>query len=70
MLFILWTFYTSMVAAGYLIEIIFGLLNLTPTELTQTVFEPSIIWNYTACSTSSSYLAAVLLWRFVRTGGR
>ena len=71
MLFILGAFYASMVAAGYLIEIIFGLLNLTPTERNATVLEPSISWNYTTVlNLVFLVLAAVLLWRFFRTGGR
>ncbi len=71
MLFILATFYGSMVAAGYLIEISFGLLNLTPTERDATVLEPSITWNYTSVlNLIFLALAAVLIWRFFRTGGR
>ena len=71
MLFILGTFYATMVAAGYLIEIIFGLLHLTPTERNATVLEPSITWNYTTVlNLIFMALAAILLWRFFRTGGR
>ena len=71
MLFILWTFYLTMVAAGYLVEILFALLHLTPTERNATVLEPSITWNYTTVlNLLFLALAAVLLWRFFRTGGR
>jgi uncharacterized membrane protein YraQ (UPF0718 family) len=70
MLFILWTFYVTMVAAGYLVEIIFGVLGLTPTERDATVLEPSISWNYTTVlNIVFLALAALLLWRFARTGG-
>jgi uncharacterized membrane protein YraQ (UPF0718 family) len=71
MLFILGTFYASMVAAGYLVEITFHLLRLTPTERNATVLEPSISWNYTTVL-NLIFLAmtALLLWRFFRTGGR
>ena len=71
MLFILWTFYLTMVAAGYLVEILFAALHLTPTERKATVLEPSITWNYTTVlNLLFVALAAVLLWRFFRTGGR
>ena len=71
MLFILWTFYVTMVAAGYLVEIIFAVLHLTPTVRNATVLEPSISWNYTSVlNLVFLAIAAVLLWRFFRTGGR
>ena len=71
MLFILWTFYVTMVAAGYLVEIIFAVLHLTPTERDATVLEPSISWNYTTVlNLVFLALAAALLWRFYRTDGR
>ena len=71
MLFILATFYATMVAAGYLVEIIFAVLHLTPTERNATVLEPSISWNYTTyLNLLFLTLAAALLWRFFRTGGR
>ena len=60
-----------MVAAGYLVEIIFALLHLTPTERNATVLEPSITWNYTTVlNLIFLVIAAILLWRFFRTGGR
>jgi uncharacterized protein len=71
MLFILWTFYLSMVGAGFLVEVIFGALGLTPTDRNATVLEPSITWNYTTfLNLLFLALAAVLTWRFLRTGGR
>lgn len=71
MLFILWTFYLTMVAAGYLVEIIFALLRITPTERNATVLEPSISWNYTSVlNIIFLAVAAALLWRFFRTGGK
>ena len=47
MWFLLATFYASMVAAAYLVEILFAALHLTPTARNATVLEPSISWNYT-----------------------
>ena len=71
MLFILWTFYVTMVAAGYLVEIIFAVLHLTPTVRNATVLEPHISWNYTSIlNLVFLLLAAALVWRFYRTGGR
>ena len=71
MLFILWTFYLTMVAAGYLVEVIFAVLRLTPTERNATVLEPSISWNYTTIlNLLFLILAALLVWRFFRTGGK
>lgn len=43
--FLLVTFYVTMVAAGYAVEIIFGVLGITPTERNATVLEPSISLN-------------------------
>jgi len=71
MLFILATFYATMVAAGYLVEIIFAVLHLTPTERNATVLEPSISWNYTTfLNIIFLAVAAILLWRFFRTDGK
>jgi uncharacterized membrane protein YraQ (UPF0718 family) len=70
MLFILGTFYATMVAAGYLVEILFGGLGLIPTERNAKVVEASIQWNYTTVlNIVFLILAGALLVRFVRTGG-
>jgi uncharacterized membrane protein YraQ (UPF0718 family) len=69
--FLLVTFYLTMVAAGYAVEIIFGLLGITPTERNASVLEPSITWNYTTyLNIAFLILTAVLIVRFLRTGGR
>jgi uncharacterized membrane protein YraQ (UPF0718 family) len=71
MWFLLATFYASMVAAAYLVEILFAVLHLTPTERNASVLEPSITWNYTTVlNIAFLLLSAALLWRFFRTGGR
>jgi uncharacterized protein len=70
MLFILGTFYATMVAAGYLVEFLFGGLGLIPSERNAKVVEASIQWNYTTVlNIIFLILAGVLLVRFVRTGG-
>jgi uncharacterized membrane protein YraQ (UPF0718 family) len=70
MLFILATFYATMVAAGYLIELIFGGLGLIPAGRHAKVTEASVQWNYTTVLNIIFLLAAAALcYRFVRTGG-
>jgi hypothetical protein len=71
MLYLLATFYASMVAAGYLVEAIFAVAHLTPTVRNATVLEPHISWNYTTVLNIVFVLLAVaLVWRFLATGGR
>ena len=71
MLVILGSFYLTMVAAGYLVEIAFGALHLVPRERDATVLQPHISWNYTTVlNVVFLALAALLVWRFFRTGGR
>ena len=71
MWFLVATFYASMVAAAYLVEMLFAVLHITPTERNATVLEPSISWNYTTyLNIAFLALAAALLWRFFRSGGR
>jgi uncharacterized membrane protein YraQ (UPF0718 family) len=70
MLFILATFYVTMVAAGYIVEILFTLLGLVPTERDAKVGEMSIHWDYTTILNIIALVVAGLLsYRFVRTGG-
>jgi uncharacterized membrane protein YraQ (UPF0718 family) len=70
MLFILATFYVTMVAAGYLVELVFGGLGLIPAGRHATVAETSVQWNYTTVlNIIFGILAAALCYRFVRTGG-
>jgi uncharacterized membrane protein YraQ (UPF0718 family) len=69
-LFITGTFYVTMVGAGYVIEILFGALGITPTERNAMVMDAGISWNYTTyLNIVFLALTAVLLIRFVRTGG-
>ena len=70
MLFILGTFYVTMVVTGYVVELLFGGLGLIPTERNAKVVEASIQWNYTTVlNIIFLVLAGALLIRFVRTGG-
>ncbi|MEE2852147.1 MAG: permease [Actinomycetota bacterium] len=70
MLTLLGTFYTAMVAAGYLVELIFGTAHLIPAQRNAMVLEASISWNYTTwLNIAFLVLAVVLVARFVTTGG-
>jgi uncharacterized protein len=70
--FLAGTFYLTMVIAGYLIEVLFGVLRLIPTGARNAqVGMDGISWNYTSVlNIVFLLLAAVLLWRFFSTGGR
>ena len=69
MLFLLGTFYVTMVAAGFVVEILFGALGLIPTgPRNAKVVEAHVTWNYTTVlNIVFLALAALLLWRFFRT---
>ncbi|WP_418004936.1 permease [Mycobacterium sp. PDNC021] len=70
MLTLLATFYISMVAAGYLVELLFGATGLIPTQRNAMVMDSGISWNYTTwLNIVFLLLAALLVVRFVRTGG-
>ena len=70
MFVLLGTFYVAMVAAGYLVEIIFGVTNLIPDNRNVMVMQEGITGNYTTwLNIAFLIITAVLLIRFVRTGG-
>jgi hypothetical protein len=70
-LVLLAVFYACMVVAGYAVELIFGGLGLIPAAGNAQVGEQSISWNYTTwLNIVGLILAAVLVVRFFRTGGR
>ena len=71
MLFLLGTFYATMVAAGFVVELLFGGLGLVPTGARSAkVVEAHVAWNYTTVlNIIFLTLAALLLWRFFRTRG-
>ena len=65
------TFYVAMVGAALIVEAAFGTLGLIPHERTALVVEATITLNYTTVlNVAFLALAAVLVWRFLRTGGR
>jgi uncharacterized protein len=64
------TFYASMVAAGYIVELLFGAAGLVPAHRNATVMHAAISWNYTSwLNIAFLVLAAALVMRFVTTGG-
>lgn len=70
MLTLLGTFYAAMIAAGYLVELIFGAASLIPSQRNATVMHAGISWNYTTwLNIVFLGLAAVLVARFMTTGG-
>jgi hypothetical protein len=71
-LFLFTTFYVTMVAAGFVIELVFAPLGLVPTGARHAnVGAAGISWNYTSfLNIAFLVLAAVLIVRFLRTGGR
>lgn len=70
MLILLGTFYTAMVAAGYLVELLFGTAKLIPTHRNATVMEATFSWNYTSwLNVAFLAVSALLVARFVTSGG-
>jgi uncharacterized membrane protein YraQ (UPF0718 family) len=70
MLTLLGTFYAAMVAAGYLVELLFGATSLIPKQRNATVMQAAISWNYTTwLNIAFLVVAAILIARFITTGG-
>ncbi|OIK00949.1 hypothetical protein BIV25_07520 [Streptomyces sp. MUSC 14] len=68
--FLLVTFFTAIVVAGYVAEFAFGGLGLVPDQADARIPEDGITWNYTTwLNIAFLLLAAALLVRFLRTGG-
>ena len=70
--FIAVTFYATMVAAGYAVELLFNPLGLVPEERNASVTEATgISWDYTTWLNIAFLVGAILLLvRFVASGGR
>ena len=68
--FILATFYTAMVVAGYVVELVFGGLGLIPSRATAKIPDQGVAWDYTTwLNIAFGLVAVILVVRFVRTGG-
>ncbi|UKY48319.1 permease [Streptomyces inhibens] len=70
-LFLLGTFYAAVVVAGYFVEFTFGALGLIPHQADAQIPMSGVSWNYTTwLNIVFLLLAAALVHRFLRTGGR
>ncbi len=68
--YILVTFYVTMAAAGYIVEFLFGALGIIPQDRNVVAITEGIQWNYTTVlNIIFLAVAAVLVIRFIRTGG-
>jgi uncharacterized protein len=68
--YILVTFYITMAAAGYVVELLFATLGIIPQNRTVVAITEGIQWNYTSVlNIIFLIVAAVLVIRFLRTGG-
>jgi uncharacterized membrane protein YraQ (UPF0718 family) len=64
------TFYVAMAGAAYVVEVVFGALDLVPTQRNALVVEGGVSLNYTTVlNVIFLGVAAILVWRFRRTGG-
>jgi uncharacterized membrane protein YraQ (UPF0718 family) len=64
------TFYIASVTAGYVVEILFGITGLVPDQRNARVEPAQVSWNYTTfLNIAFLLLAAILVLRFLRTGG-
>ena len=69
-IFLLATFYTAMVCAALLVELVFSAAGLVPSTRSAQITEASVALNYTTIlNIIFLALAALLVGRFVKTGG-
>src|SRR5258708_35441380 len=70
MSYILVTFYVTMAAAGYVVEFLFAALGIIPQDRNVATITEGMQWNYTTVlNIIFLIVAAVLVIRFLRTGG-
>jgi hypothetical protein len=68
--FLFVSFYAAMAGAALVVELIFGMLGLVPSERKARVVETSFSWNYTTwLNIAFLMLAGLLVRRFLKTGG-
>ena len=68
--YILLTFYVTMAAAGYVVEFLFEALGIIPSNRNIAAVTEGVQWNYTSIlNIIFLVLAAILVIRFIRTGG-
>jgi uncharacterized membrane protein YraQ (UPF0718 family) len=61
--------YAAMAGAVYIVELIFGIAGLVPPHQSAQIVEAHITWNTTWLNIVFLGLAALLVWRFLKTGG-
>jgi uncharacterized membrane protein YraQ (UPF0718 family) len=63
-------FYLTMVLAGYVIELLFAVIHLTPTVRAAKVVDASISWNYTSfLNIAFLLIAGALVYKFIKSDG-
>jgi len=68
--FLFVTFYAAMAGAAFVVEGVFAVAGLIPSERNAQVVEAPIAWNYTTWLNIIFLCVAVaLVWRFLKTGG-
>jgi uncharacterized membrane protein YraQ (UPF0718 family) len=68
--YILVTFYITMASAGYVVEFLFEALGIIPQNRNIVAITAGVQWNYTTVlNIIFLVLAALLVIRFIRTGG-
>jgi len=68
--YILVTFYVTMAAAGYVVELLFGALGIILTNRQAVAISEGVQWNYTSVlNILFLLLATILVVRFLHTGG-
>jgi uncharacterized membrane protein YraQ (UPF0718 family) len=69
-LYILGTFYVTMAGVGYIVEVVFSALGIVPTQRDIQVLTQGPTANYTTVlNVAFLVVAAILFWRFLRSGG-
>jgi len=62
--------YAAMVGAAYILELVFGVAGLVPPQRSARIVEAHLTWNYTTwLNIVFLGLAALFVWRFLKTGG-
>jgi uncharacterized membrane protein YraQ (UPF0718 family) len=68
--FLFVTFYAAMAGAALIVDLLFGVFGLVPSQRNARVAEAAITWNYTTwLNIVFLALAGWLVWRFLKTGG-
>ena len=63
-------FYLAITGAGYIVELLFGALGLVPGNRRLQFLQEGVSWDHTTVlNIVALALSAVLIWRFLLTGG-